>query len=306
MQGTTARQQAMHDSVQEYLSRFDEGLVGQMCPLGTSRMFIQGALGEDTLLPQSVIDRVVTTQAPTMGSRVIPSKYYHVMAAAYLTCSLVREGMPPIATRRIQQTLVRNYRMRRLCGEISQYAGFRQNIDQVNREQFLAAAQRFRSGEMDCNFKDPMEHIESLQCGLLSRFTFLDENLETPLEILGEKYDNLANWVLAAELFNNEVADPSACYEVLLTNDRIDRLERMATRTDPGTGRYGAEACRAARELMQTWHVDFVWTGEQHRLGTEFAINNCQREPNFTDQRMEHLACEQLGTAEGDTTEVVQ
>ena len=272
---------------------------GLLCPINASPMFTQGALGKETLLDESLLSDVASIQAPNQGSSYLPSKYYHVMGAAYATCSLVRNGMPGFMVKKIQTVGINTYRMFRLCGVVMGKAENLKEAAGKSVEDLMKTVNSFRKDPKVCvpnyNTDDNYHTFDwnKPECQALQWIQTVLDDPNIDRNIIENKLTRLLAEVDAAKLFNEKVLKGSECRDVQLTGGNVDRMKAVADSTR-SCGDIPSDRCEKAREVIKTWWVDFKWSEAQHIKGADFAINHCKKEDNFFEEGLEKRSCEAL------------
>lgn len=261
------------------------------CPNNSSIMYLQGSLGEETLLSKDLVNEIAKIQAPNKGASVLPGKYYHTIGAAVMTCSLVREGVPSFAIRRIQSTLINTYRMTRLCEQISDNRG-EDYISKMDINEILESAMRVRedksicvkseeededTGEIWYNFDDTNK-----DCRFLDRFKEILFEKDIDESILKSKFLRRKAEINASNLFKDKVASIDECSKIQITKSNINKMKEVAE-SKATCLNITSEDCQSAKDVLKTWWVDFEWSEAQHLKGAEFAINNCKPENDYLE-----------------------
>lgn len=261
---------------------------GALCPMRESSMYVQGSMGEETLLTDQLVDYIASIQAPNLGTKVIPAKYYHVIGSAYLTCSLVRNGMPSFMIRKIHSTMIRTYRMYRVCQRVSELELLNDHLTDMDLNDFLRAAKLSREDKYDCEEKGEA-FCKITKAMKVSPGPTLPEE-----DILSEKYTHLLNSVLATNIFKDDVLKGKKCRKIQHSRKTVNKLKAISIADQISTCSTSSTQCQKAKHILHTWYIDFEWTEAQHKLGTEFAINNCRREEKFIESNLEKRSCEIL------------
>lgn len=89
------------------------------CPTRPDNFFLQQGLDESADVSNSMKQKIAGTQAPTMGASVIPAKYYHVYAGAFMACEMIEDGLPASRASEYPGKFAAIYRRSRLCSEMS-------------------------------------------------------------------------------------------------------------------------------------------------------------------------------------------
>lgn len=70
------------------------------CPSGLNAFYYPQSLGAEADIPQSLKEKIVRVQSPTKGGKVLPAKYYHLMAGAATSCQLVQGGASDVPVKK--------------------------------------------------------------------------------------------------------------------------------------------------------------------------------------------------------------
>jgi hypothetical protein len=286
-------------NILDHAAEFLLGSEGLDCPSTLGAFYQQGSLGEQTLLPNNLVDQVAGVQAPTLGSDALPSKYYHTIGAAYVTCALVRQGVPGPVVRQIQTTAALNYRRMRLCGLYEDQAiqvlqdrddsQIAQWVDQIraNPDNNLCADSEGNSlwGTPRCIFFN------------FEGWFIRDMNEATYARRLAA----LKSTADAFTLFRRYAPTGSRCERPEILQTSLTQMRRMAHTQNRCLREWSQERCQAARHRLATWVADFDWSGEQHRRGALFATQNCRREPDFLQNGLESRSCAIINQEGGDS-----
>jgi hypothetical protein len=238
------------------------------CPGGNHSMYLQQSLGAKYDIPASLKAKIAKVQAPTMGAQALPSKYYHVMGAAFTSCLLVRRGVPSFVDTVINKGAIHVYRTRRLCDDV---AGL-MNYTSCTPEKVLPIVMSYNRDGERCNGSDPC-------CSLALTFAYGRDELD-PAKIKVKVATQIAR-NRALNLFKNSSAYKTSgeCEGSALGAQVRNYFEQNSSFGDknPCDQSWPAADCRAVRDVMSTFVVDFDWSEAQHKVGLEFAKDNCPR-----------------------------
>lgn len=281
-----------HDNVHQFPNNYNF-----RCPSSNGAMYLQGALGEETILSDRTTRQLINYQAPLAGGEALPSKYFHVMGAAYLTCSLVRAGIPNLIVRQLQRGAINTYRAMRLC-ETVRPREFCDPISNMNSTQFMTLVRNFRTNPESCvtnlnsgqNWREFRQTPECVMLGELEEFV---GNETIGYSELRRHFEAYMGRIVASRLFREQIMNPEHCNQIQWTRSTMNRLQRFSLSGSCGSG-VSVQRCQEAQRVMRSWWMDFVWSEEQHRMGTDFAINNCTNDPSFIETNLERHSCESL------------
>lgn len=248
------------------------------CPAPESFMFRQGSLGPKTILPLSLREDIGQIQAPTKGWEQLPAKYYHTIASAYLTCQLKIEGVAKQRAMDLQLTAIRGYRHRRLCQE---------NVHSKSINS-IPVIEKF----MTKNRLTYEQMLDRLEAGKDQKGFINEYNIYLNQETREQKVEKLKYFLAkfdAAELLKLSVYTNSFCLK--FSKGATQSIKTVMDTSNPS--HLTPERIKAAKDLIRTWYIDFVWSEEQHRIGVEFAYENCQKdEAHFAN--LNNRSCELL------------
>ncbi len=266
---------------------------GAFCPDQNSAFYAPQALGAAADISPSLRSRIAQVQAPTQGASSLPGKNYHVMGSAYGACHLFRRGVPEILSRPLVMGALNAYRSSRICEKLkldpivghesTSVATFRQEIERIRNAGTQAVSDRSVVARESNQRLRPF--IE-----MLLGDDLLDPNLSG--EALAQKLRQRLARMDAQTLFraspqfnaSNRCTGPQLGTAVRDFVARNGNLSPIDQRT-PCPPNLLHERCQAAREVIETYLVDFEWTESQHLAGYEFAKQNCpQLDPNNTPE----------------------
>ncbi|MBK7845792.1 MAG: hypothetical protein IPJ71_19320 [Bdellovibrionales bacterium] len=275
---------------------------GLACPKFASPMFIQGALGAQTLLDPAFISEIAAIQAPNKGAEFLPSKYYHVIGAAATVCSLVRNGIPGFIAKRIQTTAINTYRMVNVCEFVESRLESEKYVHSTPEDDIIKKVLAVRKEPKLCiPDYDSTEEFHSFQfhlpeCRIVAVLQDMLFDKEVDEAILRNKVSRMASEIDASTIFKKYVTQGSDCKRVQYTGGAIHRLKSVSdsARYVRYCGTLPAARCQAARDVLRTWWIDFMWSEAQHIKGAEFAIDHCEEEHNFLGSGLEKKSCQAL------------
>lgn len=267
------------------------------CPSRGERVgdprYREGSLGESTIMNDKLRNDIIRIQAPSAGGQVLPSKYYHVMGAAYMACSLVRHGIPGILVRKIQETLASTYRMHRFCQDPAQQPNnFYRNVQDMSSLLKMG----YTVDEVNNITKTRPSYEVKGATELINLYSVLANDYQPKTDDERKKHlSDFASFADAYSILKNEIVKDKNCSSPQIFGQNIHNIKRYAT-TKRYRGRckgLSRDRCEAAKKRLLTWWADAQWTVEQHSLGAEFAINNCTKEKDFF-ANFEKKSCEAL------------
>lgn len=254
-----------------------------ICPVKASRMYLPGSLSKETLLDTDLVQQIIHIQAPHKGGSHLPSKYYHTLGAAYLTCQLKMAGVTKTMARATQLKVIRAYRHRRLCkeevysknNEEAQYTSSYITVHNLSIQKFtellLKGALNGKSGQ-----KAQREWTRDLKVYRSS------SDLSVAIANKLASYD--ASTMLKTFVYTN-----SLC--LVSSENQTQKIKNIIDYYHPEW--LSEERQQAAKKLLNTWWIDIVWSQRQHELGVDFAYDHCKADPQFL-QNIDKVSCEAL------------
>ncbi|NQZ19325.1 MAG: hypothetical protein HRT44_08730 [Bdellovibrionales bacterium] len=284
----------LQDGLTDFFDMFKRSN-GVVCPMAGSTMYLEGALGKETMIPEALRKQIESIQAPTMGATALPSKYYHTLGAAYATCSLARGGVPGFMVRKIQSVGINSYRMIRLCQKITHRSSYSGNTllsrDDVESYTFSEATKIRANPNLCPPIENPDytgEISDVCRLGIVSS-GFFDPDLDD--ETLRRRIRNIVTEIDASELFVKEVVGASNCEGVQLTDSNVGKLSSASNRTRCQQSKISQQRCDRARNKLKTWWIDFKWSEAQHMAGASFSSNHCKPATNYFNRDLEKSSC---------------
>ena len=267
-------------------------------PKGNAR-FRQGSLGADAIVPNELVAKIASIQAPDEGAGSLTSKYYHTLVSTYNACALVREGVPSFIVDMVTTVAANTYRMMRLC----------KSIDSPDMPFFKSAEEIYDNIEKGVSPDSMARNLAPQNAGKMGRekerlpeFAYTKKYLKETLKInladssaVSSALKELLSFADASRLFRSSVLKTGEkCVSPQLTFERINKMEQVANDPNLRCGNdLSAERCKQAKNRLLTWWVDFEWTLAQHKQGAKFASNNCKVDPEFIKNLDQH-ACAAL------------
>lgn len=278
----------------EDLFTFDEQLDDyKLCPLRDSNFYLPQSLGEEVDVSKELKKQIASIQAEGRLD-ALPAKHYHVLGAAFLTCQMIEAGLRPSLASGLQELAARTYRGIRLCNQTADdYATFQAMLAEPEYKKRPARV------PFDKHIKSLMVRDyfsgaclgggDSMNCSLLARiYPFISEPPTQPADRLLQikKIDAFVDRIVAAGLYGSwYLGGHSLLKSLPCTNEQIlgpnpklaQFLEVMKIDVNICGFGLSAEGCRNSRKIIETWKIDFTWTGAQHRAGAQFAAGKCVR-----------------------------
>lgn len=251
------------------------------CPKMTSHFYAPGAVSEELMLPDDLIQKIARLQSPTKGASALPGKAYHGNFAALLSCRLKTQcGLTHSMTHFLVTKLAKAYRAVRLNALANKYMKVKELIEETfdlnwNDEQRLTKLMP----EIQSWVEDPKNKQLLLKYGLDELFS-------------GQK--RALNWEKTKEYI-----DTAILYRGGINGKTFTAIPLSAGRDpfhDPDYHKihgvpqtsycpgWSEERCDKARNRHETWMVDFEWTEKQQELGIDFAYKNCGKGPTHLDK----------------------
>lgn len=295
------------------------------CPRQNSVMYLSKALGEDADLSDEFKDKVAGIQAPTKGRKVIPSKNYHIMASAFMSCQLISKGFSPKLAATVQEMAAWAYRTVRINGVVKSDLGLYNGIEY----RYKAFVKKFKE-ENTKRIRTPRGTREVLDKKVPSMLDWMFTNrgseelkyllpsdIETKEDI--EKYMvryDAAKVIDEMTLGGGKLFGQSIPHTNISLNfigdpiqKHINQRQREAMRGE--NKRYGSRKVDfgwtkdrhdRAKEKAMTYLMDWDWTTEQHKTGATFASDKCEKKP--LDFKPDDKACEVFGDRPGITCDI--
>ncbi len=242
------------------------------CGSRTSPLFLPGSLSKDADISQKLKDKIAKLQAPTLGPKVIPAKYYHVYMGAFMSCQMIEDGVSARGAPSYPPKFVSAYRRNALCAMAREYKA---EADKANAFYQNELKRRLRAGQ------DPIDPVETLFQKREEVWDEIESGVAYDIRNLGrEKFKVLINRIFAGKLFFEQQQCPSSSL------GEWKEGARALSATSLNAFDYGRPfvcsgipqgLCLGAQEILDTWRVDFEWTSEQHRLGAEFGAKHCRK-----------------------------
>lgn len=293
------------------------------CPRQISTMYLSKSLSKQADLSDEYKAKIAKIQAPTKGASVIPSKNYHIMGSAFMTCQLIQKGVNPKIAQAIQKLAAWGYRTVRMNTVLkeelekaekvyTQYEVFLKNYTKENTE-----FRQTRRGKRALPLSRP-----SISDWLLTNQSAREElslNFETKSEVndflisldAAKLIDqaNLGGNTFGLQLPQTNIllgfTGNSIRKEINLSNINSEQSETTRKRGSSfkaTPNNWDKTRFNRAKEKAQTYLIDWDWTVKQHEVGAKFAAENCTREQS--DQNIDNIACEAFTTRPGITCDL--
>ena len=286
---------------------------GVTCPASIGAMYYAQSMGEKYDIPESLKQRIARVQAPTEGAEMLPSKYYHLMGAAYSSCFLVRRDIPNFISKKMVTGAINVYRSSSMCKSLTE----RENVNFKGKsvsqifDDLLKVRDNFETcfnhvvtpGPKSADYSFWTKKLKGAPSycyagDLLSQVVLRDEHITN--EILLKKVVRKVAEHDAVIMFKKSKFYESSnlCQGAQLGSDVRDFLEENSHPNKTGDCQIGIDIqrCVDARKLLETYLVDFEWSEAQHLAGLQFAIDHC---PSLRQGKsIEAAACKALGKTE--------
>ncbi len=272
----------------------DNLIAGVKCP-DANEFYLQGGLGGETLLNDNLVNKISSIQAPKMGGGVLPSKYYHTIGAAYLSCSLKRGGIPNFMIKKITQIGVNTYRNIRLCEAVEE--SIESGGSYPSENDFISKLKNIFNKIKPKNEDEYADLIQDLPyVNLIYKLVdYQTDDLDrVDLEILREKYRIYKSRYEAAKMIKKYIIKDGRCNKPLLTESRLRKIRSLIKSKRKCNG-LQAENCQAAKQVLKTWLIDFDWSKAQHLAGANFAIKHCSKQNDYFNKDLESESCKAIG-----------
>lgn len=221
-----------------------------VCPQGSSVLYLSKALGEEQDISRKLREKIITTQAPTKGGAYLPSKNYHIIGAAFLSCLMIEKGAFPAVASAISKNSAAAYRTIRIDNQV--------HLLLNDRERKIESYKKAKG--RDISFSTYISTVE----GEPETLPFYDAAiLFKKFNFGGEKLPNL-------HIKNLRLPD------FLKTKPFHDGLEQ-----------WSPERYNEAKRLYNSWMLDYKWTVKQHEIGSKFAAKKCKKaivDPSFSKE----------------------
>lgn len=263
------------------------------CPDRTSSLYAPGSLGSNFVMDQKTIDQIVAIQAPTLGGKALPAKYYHSIAAAFSACMAIKEGIPSWIVKQAQIYAVRTYRAKRLCDRFAKLQDSSPNplVGQIDSKNMKAFRSSLNGKSLDEQedlvrkyFADHNASVETRQSQ--GRLLINEMSFEGAITDFNSRY-------LFVQTFPGSIiCNPQTTTELLSLLSYKKKLPQITEVNCPRI--WNQDRCKEAIAKLKTWVADFEWSEASQSVGVDFASKNC---PSMEfKQPLDHSACNALNT----------
>lgn len=268
-----------HDNAISSVKTFGNGEI--FCP---TNIFAPNSLGLGYNIDSDLITRVANIQAPTLGAKAIPAKSYHITAAAYQTCSLIKNGIPKFLATRIQNRLIYTYRLKRLC-EKKQIGDYTFNVNKFGKLFAGTPSEQLRANLMNmvAGCKNRIDHNECYDLGSIISEDSIEDGDSEKSE---KEIDQLFKFYWGYRLMSKYISSNDLCSNIQISNSVYNDLKRIAE-GKTGCDNLENTECQKGRETVNTWAIDIEWSEAHHYLGSELASDLC----STNNTNLEEIAC---------------
>ena len=237
-----------------------------VCPQEKSVLYLNKALGQEHDISKGLREKIISTQAPTKGGEYLPSKNYHILGAAFLSCLIIEKGTPPSIAAAISKNSAAAYRTIKIDNQI-----------------------RLLLNDRDEKIKS-YKGSEGRKISFSTYMSIIEDEAETlPL------YD-------AAVIFKKWNFGGDKHPNLHIKKIRLPSILSSKKPFFDGIEHWSPERYETAKRIYNSWMLDYKWTVKQHQLGSKFAAKKCGKgivDLSFTKE------CTQSskGCHESETTE---
>lgn len=275
----------------------DEEYQRTPCPKSTADFYISKSLSKDTDISENLKKRILRIQYPNKKFTDVPSKNYHILGAAFMTCQMIEAGLSPFLAIQTQIAAANLYRGIRLCQEVDDPSQLfrrlmkdpriRQNYINKSYEDSILTLSVKAWKAQSCSriyyHQDAIcDLIASTGLPFLNNSFLSEDRFKESLQKTLEKViasGLYTSWSLPEEIAGfhlpcskSQLFGPHPFLKWLVTQGRWP-LNICGHGLKP-------ETCKKALEKIKTWEVDFDWTISQHRVGAQFAAKVCRSKPH--------------------------
>ncbi|MCK6597942.1 MAG: hypothetical protein L6Q37_06220 [Bdellovibrionaceae bacterium] len=254
------------------------------CPDQRSVFFVPGSLGKNVDIPTKLKQKIAKIQAPNLGQEVIPAKYYHVFGGAYMACKLIQAGIGKTDAKDYTSKFVSAYRRARLCTSAGE---MKHKFDEVNTNYQKALAKNLSDG------KDGITMAEYLSINRLDCYNLSLTSLKSKSEICGgsknakEILEKVIDRALAGKVYFEQQNCPTSSAGQFSDGFRVlssTGKSAFSFNNEFNCINISTSNCAGAKNVLETWNVDFEWTIEQQLAGAKFASEYCKDDEKKQDQ----------------------
>ncbi len=230
------------------------------CPEKKSAMYLNQSLGKNTDINQDLRKELIQISGRGKSDRV-PSKNYHIYAAAFMACQLKEAGVSDVIIQKIEEMTAYAYRTLHMKSVIDD--GLKKY--NKNQEQLLELKKNGLST------KDIFSNMDRAEVSLAAYL--------------------FSQWQPLTLKFNGE----SGIYFDKYFRAPIDLIESKITfleKINQPEG-YTKEQFQKAKQIAKSYSLDWKWTVEQHRIGADFGAEHCRKSVKiFSD--LESRSCDAI------------
>ena len=233
------------------------------CPKNGSIIHVSKNLGARVDISDSLRQRLIAVSGGGKPEKV-PSKNYHIVAAAYMGCKLREAGLSEFMIKKMEQLSAWSYRtirMNDLIGErnrtydkaASAYEKQKNQKPGLSLDDFIRNTAEFSGDTPESLYATHLFsqwNISGETVGGI-KLPYIDSNLRSPLNWLEEQFSSIEKF----------------------------------TKPDG----WSDESFRRAKKITESYLLDWEWTVEQHGVGATFGAQQCTPQPEGADP--EKQAC---------------
>lgn len=276
------------------------------CPNRFSRMYLPHSLGSGVGISDEFKKKLVKIQAPTKGAKVLPAKQYHVYGSAFMACKLVQDGVSKSLVPKIQTTAARGYRGIRICEKVTKDLDKRDQLVELyeaNKGDYMKVykPRLTRRGvrkkpttypSLETFYSTKLnEYLDGKACvSDKTRVCYLFDDIGISNNLskaeAKKKLKNYIDTLNTSYLYSEWYVGPgemvgfrAGCSDVRLFGPRSLKVKKRKKGRGIGVNKcipgFSNKACESAKAKLETWDVDFEWTANQHRAGSEFSSDKC-------------------------------
>ena len=278
------------------------------CPGKTSSFYLAKALGFEADLSDEYKTKIGMIQAPTKGMSVLPSKNYHFMGAAFMTCQLIGKGVSPEIAQAIEKIASWSYRTIRINAHMSESIK-RLNILKTDYAAYVVKNRASRLNFDDWTFqiyKSDYADRELSKKEQLDEFNRWRNSLDTA-EVLddmtfggGKIFGfNIPNTNLTFSFSGDPITKKIELIKKEKTQEAIKNPEKDKFNNPM---KWPTERYEKAHNKALTYLMDWDWTVWQHTIGANFSAKTCKKKPaNYTPDQD---ACAAFDKMPGNTCNI--
>tara|TARA_B110001454_G_C12723234_1_gene436043 strand:- start:27071 stop:28447 length:1377 start_codon:yes stop_codon:yes gene_type:complete len=246
------------------------------CPDRTSSLYVPGSLGKEFTLDMDVTNYVIATQAPNLGGKAIPAKYYHTIASAFTACMAIKEGIPAWMIKRAQIYAARTYRSKRLCDRFSALIDSKPSVSigQISSSEIVEFSREIEKQSLD-------DQEVSIKKFFFQRNASVDTRqnsgrvLINQMSYKGAIADYNSRFLFVQNFPDFVNCNPSSPAELLTLLRYRSKLSQLSSSNCPRV--WNHDRCSEAVEKLRTWIADYDWSEASQAVGVDFAAENCPK-----------------------------